>query len=93
MRLRLCLGRLERLIMRSLLLPPAVKLRPKSLNLLREVGVKLTQTEDGYWFVFSPDVAEVVSCILETEKNLTDDGETLHGLDGAIAAVDERVKN
>jgi hypothetical protein len=57
--------------MRSLQLPREAQLRPKSLALLEEVGVKISRTEDGYRFEYPIGVEQVVTCILETEKNLS----------------------
>jgi hypothetical protein len=59
--------------MRSLQLPQHVLLHPKSLALLREVGVKISCTQSGYHFEYPIGVEQVVACILETEKNLADE--------------------
>jgi hypothetical protein len=72
----------------SLLLPSDVSLRPKSLALLHEIGVKIVIDARGNRLEFPPGVAQVVSCVLETEKPFLPDDSTRVFIDRAIATME-----
>ncbi|MEO7414510.1 MAG: hypothetical protein ABIZ81_14255 [Opitutaceae bacterium] len=72
-------------------LPTSVELRPKSVEILRQVGVQIVQSTDGYGFNFPEGVAQVVACVLETEKNLAANSGTLDQWSPAIACAERRV--
>lgn len=75
--------------MSSLLLPSDVSLRPKSLALLHEIGVKIFIGADGNRLEFPPGVAQVVSCVLETEKPFLP-GDSARVIDRAIATIENQ---
>ncbi|HEX2852650.1 MAG TPA: hypothetical protein VHO24_05385 [Opitutaceae bacterium] len=77
--------------MSSLLLPADVSLRPNSLALLHEIGVKIFIDAGGNRLEFPPGVAQVVSCVLETEKPFLSDARACVGIDQAIAAISDRI--
>lgn len=78
------------LLMSSLLLPSDVSLRPKSLALLHEIGVKIFIDAGGNRLEFPPGVAQVVSCVLETEKPFLTDVSARVIIDRAIATIDDQ---
>jgi hypothetical protein len=78
------------LTMRTLFLPDDVPLRPKSLALLREIGVKFSNHDGGSWLEFPAGVAQVVSCVLETEKPFVTNSEARMRIDRAIATLGEK---
>lgn len=73
--------------MSSLLLPADVALRPKSLALLHEIGVKIFIEEGGNRLEFPVGVSQVVSCVLETEKPFLADAVARVYIDKAIATI------
>ena len=77
-------------VMRYLQLPACVQLRPKSLAILREVGVEITRNEIGSVIRYDEGVAQVLCCVLEIEKSCATD---LAGhLAEAIASVESEVR-
>jgi hypothetical protein len=73
--------------MRTLLLPRDVELRPKSVALLKEIGVKIHAQKDGSRLDYAEGVAQVVSCVLETEKPFLTHPLALRGVETALASI------
>jgi hypothetical protein len=72
--------------MRYLQLPACVQLGPKSLAILREVGVEVTPDEDRTVVAYEVGVAQVLCCVLEIEKSSSADA--IAPLTEAIASVE-----
>jgi hypothetical protein len=77
-------------VMRYLQLPACVQLRPKSLAILREVGVEITHNETGNTISYDDGVAQVLCCVLEIEKSYAADL-AMH-LAEAISSVEDAIR-
>lgn len=75
--------------MRSLLLPACVPLRPRSVALLREIGVKIQTRKNGLGLEFSDGVSQVVSCVLETEKPFLATTDAVRCIDLLIIKIED----